>query len=36
MKILFRAYGALLFYLLTHGDAVGYLVVAPDGAQART
>jgi len=30
-----RAYGALPFFLLlTHGVAVGYPVVAPDGAQA--
>jgi len=33
LKILCRASGALLFlFPLTHGVAVGYPVVAPDGA----
>src|SRR5215472_1908951 len=34
LKILCRASGAvLLFVTVTHGDAVGYPVVAPDGAR---
>ena len=37
VESLCRAYGALLcFFLLTHGDAVGYPVVAPGGARAFT
>jgi hypothetical protein len=35
LKILCRAYGAVLLFAVTHGDAVGYPVAAPPALKGR-